>query len=431
MEPIGDPLASRLPEACAKGHPEVHETPDTMSPLDQHDTSALPAAAMPGVATQPKAKARAEKGPAPPPAQAGATQPLPSDFPPAVTATSADYDAGRGAVDSGRASGGQRAPAGGGGGGPLPAPLAAAPPATAAGGGGGPLLGLDAVLADHAVMRDLFNQYEALCGRSSGGPGGAPPRGPVAAAASSAPAAAVDAGSAEGSPTTITTGAYFASQGTPLPPTAPQLQQQQQSEATAAEAAGLTHGAACAAAAHKRGLAARIVRELSMHASAEERTLYPLAYEVLPYGKAMYDKSLADDEVVRALLQYVVMHSPRTDEEWELYDAIVLHVTRHEREHMDMEERMIVAPLRAALSPEAAVRLGQDWHVAKANAPLRPHPWVPTATAAARLAHPLAGLADRAGEWLSGLTRLRGPPGGRGLWAPVVGQGGVGQPRSQ
>ncbi len=39
------------------------------------------------------------------------------------------------------------------------------------------------------------------------------------------------------------------------------------------------------------------MRLLSTHASAEERSLYPLARAVLPYGRELYDKSLVDDQV--------------------------------------------------------------------------------------------------------------------------------------
>lgn len=49
--------------------------------------------------------------------------------------------------------------------------------------------------------------------------------------------------------------------------------------------------------ARKLALAGRVVRLLSAHASAEERSLYPLARSVLPYGKELYDKSLVDDQV--------------------------------------------------------------------------------------------------------------------------------------
>ncbi len=59
----------------------------------------------------------------------------------------------------------------------------------------------------------------------------------------------------------------------------------------------------------------------------------------------------------------------------------------------------ILSPLRCALSPDRQLRFSQDWHVAVACAPTRPHPHGPTASPWAALMHPLAGLADRAADW--------------------------------
>ncbi len=88
-----------------------------------------------------------------------------------------------------------------------------------------------------------------------------------------------------------------------------QQQHQHQLGADAADHTPMAHAAAaCSAAAdsptpdgplpaRKLALAGRVVRLLSTHASAEERSLYPLARAVLPYGRELYDKSLVDDQV--------------------------------------------------------------------------------------------------------------------------------------
>ncbi|PNH03683.1 hypothetical protein TSOC_010243 [Tetrabaena socialis] len=160
----------------------------------------------------------------------------------------------------------------------------------------------------------------------------------------------------------------------------------------------------CPAASHrpqeKLTATRNLVRHISRHASAEERTLYPLVRERLPPGqrelaRMLYDRMVMDDRVNKQLLDFLETHVPSSEAEWALFDATLGKFRAVEEEHLAREEAEVIEPLRALLSDEEAAKLGRQWAGAFANAPTHPHPNGPSAATGARLLHPMVGLVDR------------------------------------
>ncbi|EFJ43441.1 hypothetical protein VOLCADRAFT_96500 [Volvox carteri f. nagariensis] len=149
-----------------------------------------------------------------------------------------------------------------------------------------------------------------------------------------------------------------------------------------------------AATAQAKVTAARnLVRHVSRHASAEERTLYPLLREKHP--QANLAKMLYDRMINKEVLEFLESHVPAGDAEWVLYDATLAKFRMIEDEHMAKEEAEVIEPLRQVLDASAVAKLGRRWSAAFANAPTHPHPGGTSGAARARLVHPVVGLIDR------------------------------------
>ncbi|KAG2426015.1 hypothetical protein HYH02_014877 [Chlamydomonas schloesseri] len=143
-----------------------------------------------------------------------------------------------------------------------------------------------------------------------------------------------------------------------------------------------------------------LVRHVSRHASAEERTLYPLARDRLPdkgTGRMLYDRMVMDDTVNKQLLDWLESHTPRQGDaaQWALHAATLQKFQSIEEEHLSREEAEVIEPLRSVMTPAETAKLGKAWAAAWANAPTHPHPRGPTAAPGAHLLHPLVGVIDR------------------------------------
>ncbi|KXZ44445.1 hypothetical protein GPECTOR_67g285 [Gonium pectorale] len=130
----------------------------------------------------------------------------------------------------------------------------------------------------------------------------------------------------------------------------------------------------------KLAAARDLVRHISRHASAEERTLYPL---------------VMDDRVNKQMLDFLESHVPTTEAEWSVFDTTLAKFRAIEEEHLSREEADVIDALRGVLDESETTKLGRKWVAAFANAPTHPHPAGPTAAAPARLLHPVVGLVDR------------------------------------
>ncbi|GLC36770.1 hypothetical protein PLESTB_000784700 [Pleodorina starrii] len=142
-----------------------------------------------------------------------------------------------------------------------------------------------------------------------------------------------------------------------------------------------------------------LVRHISRHASAEERTLYPLVREKHPQpglARMLYDRM-----VNKHMLNFLESHVPASEAEWTLYDTTLAKFRAVEEEHLATEEAEVIEPLRAVLDPAALAKLGRKWSSAFANAPTHPHPGGPSDAAGARLLHPVVGLIDRVRDALT------------------------------
>ena len=150
----------------------------------------------------------------------------------------------------------------------------------------------------------------------------------------------------------------------------------------------------------KKKLVDSMIREISKHASCEERYVYPLFRKWLQNGSIIADRNITDDQVNKELMELLERMQPERD--GELYDLTVKKFIMVESEHLKQEE-VWIDELRTCLSNNELSDLYDTLIEAKLNAPLHPHSWAPSKpSTGANILHPLAGKLDRFVERVTG-----------------------------
>lgn len=139
--------------------------------------------------------------------------------------------------------------------------------------------------------------------------------------------------------------------------------------------------------ADRLALAAKILEELSLHATAEEHALYPVVRTALPDGEEHYRHSLAEHQEARETLA-ALETTPIDDASFDERMRTLIDDMRH---HHEDEERDLLHPLRATLDEEQRRQLGREIRRAKRAAPVRP---TVDSGAGAPTADELAGRAE-------------------------------------
>lgn len=142
----------------------------------------------------------------------------------------------------------------------------------------------------------------------------------------------------------------------------------------------------------KSALAGDIVRELSIHAAAEEQVLYPAVRQDVPGGAALADEAIAEHQRVKELAAEVE-RTPAADRG---FDGKLRQLMAEVKHHVGEEEGELFPKLRAAMSPERLDDLGRALEGAKRLAPTHPHPGAPATPPGNVVAGMAAGVVDRA-----------------------------------
>jgi hemerythrin superfamily protein/ribosome-associated toxin RatA of RatAB toxin-antitoxin module len=148
----------------------------------------------------------------------------------------------------------------------------------------------------------------------------------------------------------------------------------------------------------RRDLADMLISELVRHAVAEEMYVYPAMKEHLPDGEAAVEHDTQEHkELERTMkeLEGVEPSDPR-------FDSVLTQLETILADHVADEETEQFPQLRASISREELVQLGQKVQTAKKLAPTRPHPAAPNAELFHKLVGPGVGLVDRLRDRLTG-----------------------------
>ena len=148
----------------------------------------------------------------------------------------------------------------------------------------------------------------------------------------------------------------------------------------------------------KRELVERIVKELSVHAAAEEQVVYPALRRIDSTGEELSEDSLGDHQRIKEVLSQLDGMSGDDAEMDVLVESLVEDVTSHVEE----EEEQVFAKLRSALSEDELVDMARAVDRAKSIAPTRPHPHAPSTPPGNIVGGAAAGVVDRLRDAASG-----------------------------
>jgi hemerythrin superfamily protein len=176
-------------------------------------------------------------------------------------------------------------------------------------------------------------------------------------------------------------------------------------------------GADRAAAKNKQRIVARVIKELSVHAAAEEEVLYPMARKKFAkHGTVHTNGRMTEDEVLEALEEHHIVkillaeleHMNPTDVR---YDAKMRVLMMNFRFHVEEEEGKLFPDLRRVYSKQQLVDMGARIERAKKIAPTHPHPWAPDVPPGNIIAGMPTAMLDRArdaGKALFGRVAING-----------------------
>ena len=148
----------------------------------------------------------------------------------------------------------------------------------------------------------------------------------------------------------------------------------------------------------RRDLADTVIAELMRHSVAEEMYVYPAMRDHLPDGESKVRHDVQEHqelEEVMKELEGVDAADPRFLEVLGRLEAIL-------RDHVSDEETEQFPLLRAHLSRDQLVEMGQKVETAKKAAPTRPHPSAPHSELFHKLVGPGVGMVDRLRDKLTG-----------------------------
>jgi hemerythrin-like domain-containing protein len=151
----------------------------------------------------------------------------------------------------------------------------------------------------------------------------------------------------------------------------------------------------------KRDIVDRIIEELSVHAAVEEQLFYPVARATVPGTEDLALESLEEHAVAKWVLADLEKMSP----EDERFDAKVNVLIENVRHHIEEEEQDLFPMVRDELGRNDLSELGEAMAKAKAVAPTHPHPRSPDTPPANFVVGTAAGVVDRIGDTVRGLTQ--------------------------
>jgi hemerythrin-like domain-containing protein len=139
----------------------------------------------------------------------------------------------------------------------------------------------------------------------------------------------------------------------------------------------------------------------SGHEAIEEEYFWPLVRRRVQNGPRLAEEALGQEQELKQVLCALVKHGPGHRE----FEALIRQFTAIGRAHIDFEETQVWPGVRLALSEQELDELGTHLEQGKRLAPTRPHPNMPSAPEALKVAAPIAGAADRIRDVLGGRHR--------------------------
>jgi hemerythrin-like domain-containing protein len=123
----------------------------------------------------------------------------------------------------------------------------------------------------------------------------------------------------------------------------------------------------------KQRLVDEMIEALSRHAGIEELAFYPAVRREVSGAQADVLEAIEEHHVVKLLLHELEGLTPAD----ERFDAKVTVMIENVRHHVKEEEQELFPEVRARLGRARLLDIGDELRAAKAQVPIRPHPYAP------------------------------------------------------
>jgi hemerythrin superfamily protein len=148
----------------------------------------------------------------------------------------------------------------------------------------------------------------------------------------------------------------------------------------------------------RRDLADTLIAEVMRHAVAEEMYVYPAVEELVPNGSDMVQHDKDEHQEIVELMKEIESLDPADL----AFMARIQELETQLRHHATDEESAQFPRLRAHMSAQKLIELGEKVQTAKKLAPTRPHPSAPHSELFHKTLGPGVGLIDRLRDKLTG-----------------------------
>ncbi len=163
----------------------------------------------------------------------------------------------------------------------------------------------------------------------------------------------------------------------------------------------------------KEKIVARIIEELSVHATIEEAIFYPTVRAAAKFAHKEHEEE-AEDQVLEALEEHHIVKWTLNElegmsAEAERFEAKMTVLMESIRHHVEEEEEDLFPTVEKLLAEEELEAMGEQMELAKKVAPTHPHPRAPDHPPGNLMAGAVAAVIDRGTDFVRGAAaRLRG-----------------------
>jgi hemerythrin superfamily protein len=157
-------------------------------------------------------------------------------------------------------------------------------------------------------------------------------------------------------------------------------------------------GASAAQLQERKQLVRALIIAESRHEAIEEEHFWPVVRALSGDGPDLADRGTHQEQQAKVVLDRLDHLDPADPD----FEELVAAITREGRSHIAFEEERVWPRLRETLDQDGAERLGIKLLRAKDLAPTRPHPHVPPRPGVLKAGGPVAALADRLRDKVTG-----------------------------
>ena len=153
--------------------------------------------------------------------------------------------------------------------------------------------------------------------------------------------------------------------------------------------------------AQRKRLVDNLIMEESRHEATEQLHFWPAMRALGPEGDRVADQAIEQETEGEAILDKLDAIGPDD----ERFESLLATFASDARAHIAFEEAHAWPLLSATISQQKSAELADKITQAKKTAPTRPHPKVPPQRGALKTAGPLAAMADKIRDALTGRGR--------------------------